>query len=46
MHVLLPYEYARIRHADLLREARAYRAAAAYRPRRTRRGPLARRRAA
>jgi hypothetical protein len=39
-------EYVRLRHADLLRDAEAYRAATAHRPRRPRRLLTARRRTA
>jgi hypothetical protein len=46
MHPFLAADYQMARHADLLREAAAYRAAAAHRPRGTRRGLLRRRRTA
>jgi hypothetical protein len=37
MHPLFTAELLRMRHADLLRDAEAYRAVVAHRPRRTRR---------
>ena len=46
MHPHLLAEYARDRHATLLRDAESYRTAAAHRPRRTRRRLLGRRRGA
>jgi hypothetical protein len=46
MHPPFNAEYVVLRHADLLRDAEAYRAATAHHPRRTRRRLTARRRTA
>jgi hypothetical protein len=46
MHPQFIAEYVRLHHADLLRDAEAYRAASAHHPRRPRRRLTARRRTA